>query len=189
MRLHVSALAAVLFAAAPVVFADQTSPETKSKILGDTPAYDPAVHAAAEAQKAAEGEIAEEIMILPEMTVQEKSLKRMEDDTLFKKGAWDKELIKRELSEFDRYLLNRYTLKIGAGGISLGIAGAQSAADRAREEYAARKNRELKERADNFADVLKATDEKEAAELKTLMLDTAKSGSTLENNARPSNWR
>lgn len=191
MRIHVLfATVALCAMSAPVSWAEPaTTAETQAKILAATPGYDPAIRAEAEAQKAKENLDEAEIVVLPEMTVQEKSLRRMEDETLYRKGAWDKELTKRELSEFDRFLLNRYTLSVGVGGVSFGIAGAQSAADRAREAYIARKNQEFKDRVNNFSDVLKSTDDKESNELKTLMLDTAKSGSTLENNARPSNWR
>lgn len=165
------------------------STETQSKIIGDAPAYDPALRAAAEKQKAEEGILEDEIVVMPEMTVQEKSVRRLEEESLFKRGAWDKELRKREQSELDRYFLNRYTLKLGSGPVSIGIAGAQSGADRAREAYAARKNQEFKDRAKNFSDVLKTTDDKEAEDLKTLMLDNARSSQPVETTARPSNWR
>lgn len=176
--------------ASTALAAPATSEETKAKVLIDAPRYDPAAHAAAEKEKLENGALGdEEIVVMEEMTVQEKSLRRLEEESLFKRGAWDKELKKRELSEFDRMLLNRYTAKLTAGPVSLGIGGAQSAADRAREEYSARKNREFQERANNFSDVLKTTDEKEAAELRTLMLDTAKSGQGMESSAKPGNWR
>lgn len=169
--------------------APTTSEETKAKVLADAPKYDPAIHAAAEKQKQEEGAMEDEIVVLEELTVQEKSVRRLEEESLFKRGAWDKELKKRELSELDRLLLNRYTLSANFGGIGIGVAGAQSAADRAREEYNARKNREFQERAKNFSDVLKTTDEKEANDLRELMIDNARSGQTMENSAKPSNWR
>lgn len=184
-------LALALTTALPAVLSAQaaTSGETNSKIRAVTPGYDPAVHAAEEARKAAQAREDEDIVVMEEMTVQEKSVRRLEEETLFKKGAWDKELVKREQSELDRYFLNRYTLSVSAGAFTVGVAGAQSSADRAREAYSERKNREFKERAENYSDVLKSTDEKEASDLKTLMLDTAKSGQRVESSARPSNWR
>lgn len=165
----------------PLGASDPTlSPDAKAQIKAATPAYDPSIHAAEVARKAAEATPPEdEIVVLPEMTVQEKSLRRMQDEDLYRRGAWDKELVKRELSDFDRFFLNRYTIPL------FGI----SKEERARQAYLERKNREFQERIKNFSQVLRTTDDKEAAELETIMLDTARSGSPAESHARPSNWR
>lgn len=156
------------------------SPETSARLRATVPAYDPAQHAAEEARRAEQPVDADsEVMVLPEMTVQEKSLKRMEDETLYRRGAWDKELVQRELGEFDRFFLNRFTLPL------FGI----SKEARAREAYLERKNREFREKIANVSAALRTVDEAEAAALETVMLDTARSGVPVESRARPANWR
>lgn len=176
-----AAFASALLIATVLPAADLAPAEdAQSRVRENIPAYDPAIHAAEEARKAAQAVSPEdEVVVMPEMTVQDKSIRRMEEETLYKRGAWDKELVKRELSEFDRYFLNRYTLPL------FGISKEQ----RARDAYIERKNREFKERLTNYADVLKTTDDQEAEALRNVMLDTARSGEKVASNARPANWR
>lgn len=163
--------------------ADEAAPATMAEQLrASVPTYDPAIRAAEvkrlEAEKEFVVQVEEEVVTLPELTVQEKALRKMEDETLYRRGAWDKELVKRELSEFDRFFANRFKLPLF--GISQEV--------RARELYLARKNREFASKVTDYADAIESADPVEAKALRVVMLNNARSGEPLASAARPSNW-
>ncbi len=121
-----------------------------------------------------------DLVLLPEMTVMEHTLFRMEEDSLLQKGAFDEELIKRELSAFDRYFLNRYTIPF------IGV----SKAVRAREAYLARKNEELQNRMARLAGLVARLDPAEAREFREVLRDTdLANGNTAKETARASSAR
>ena len=136
------------------------------KIRSLLPDYSPAEHARAEAAKAAEAARAAaatndpDVVILPLLTVRERAVQRMEEEALYRQGAFDEELVKRELSAFDRYFLNRFTLPL------FGI----SKEARARAAYLERKNREFNTRVRDLARAVAAVDRDEAVALRTALL-------------------
>lgn len=166
----------------PFGAAAELAPASMTQYVRDQlPSYDPAIRAEEVKRLEAEKALPEEaeVVTLPELTVQEKSIRRMEDDTLYRRGAWDQELVRRELSEFDRLFLNRF--KIPLFGVSKEA--------RARQAYLERKNQQFEQRLADYADVLQDKDPAEARSLRLVMLDTARSGEVVASNARPSNWR
>lgn len=182
MKAQLSLLLALFAMAGTAANAQEPATPMADQVRAQLPAYDPAVRAAEErrleeARKAGFDE--EEVVTLPELTVQEKSVRRMEEDTLYRRGAWDKELVKRELSEFDRFFLNRFTIPL------FGI----SKEARARSAYLERKNREFNTRINEYADALESTAPSDAKALRVVMQDNARSGETLASVARPQNWR
>lgn len=130
----------------------------RTSIRSVLPDYSPAEHAKAETARAAAAAIASDpdVVVLPPMTVQATTLRWMEEDSLYRRGAFDKELVKRELSTFDRYFLNRFTLPL------FGI----SKETRARQAYLERKNREFHRRVSDLARAVQAIDPAEAAALR-----------------------
>jgi len=144
--------AAALAAGDPASVSDRT----EQRIMDRLPEYDAeaaeAARAAAEAASAAE----DELVVLPEMTVIERQQRRMAEEDLYKKGLLDDQLVKKELSELDRSLLNRYRLPFI--GMSNGA--------RAREIYLLRKNKEFKEQVERTAAILSSTDPQEARRLR-----------------------
>ena len=108
-----------------------------------------------------------DLVVLAPMTVMEKAIQRMNEDSLYRKGAHDKELVKRELSGFDRYFLNRYTLALPLpGGISVGIGNSKTPAERARDAYLERKKRLYKEQLGRLAQAVATEDPREARALR-----------------------
>ncbi len=161
------ALLPLLFATLPL-WADPTPAEALRAKLPD---YSPAEHDRAVAEEEAKAKARAEalaaaaadpdLVILPDMTVMEKQQQRMAEESLYRKGAYDKELVKRELSEFDRYFLNRFTLPL------IGI----SKEARAREAYLARKNAELQDRMARLNRMVAKLDEREAREFRDVLRD------------------
>lgn len=144
-----------------------------------------AARAAARAAAAADPDL----VVLPPMTVIEKAILRMNEDSLYRKGAYDKELIKRELSGFDRYFLNRYTLALPLPGFSIGISGSQTPAQRAREAYLERQNRLAKERINRMSRLVAAEDPAEARALRKVLRDEPTTGRPITYDWRPTNMR
>lgn len=182
MKAQLSALFASCLLGSAAFATPENAPTMTDQVLATVPAYDPAIRAAEQKRVETEKELGiveDEVVTLPELTVQEKALRKMEDETLYRRGAWDKELVKRELSEFDRLFLNRLTLPL------LGV----SPEARARALYLERKNREFSTKITSYADALESADPSEARALRTVMIDNARSGQTLASTARPSNWR
>lgn len=68
-----------------------------------------------------------EVLELPKMTVKQRPRPRLNPSEILGPKAFNDELAKKNLSAFDRNLLNKFTLPAWLGGVS--------AADRAREEY------------------------------------------------------
>lgn len=121
-----------------------------------------------------------DMVLLPDMTVMERALFEMEEDSLYRKGARDKELIKRELSAFDRYFLNRYTIPF------LGVSNAA----RAREAYLQRKNAQFQDRMTRLASLVENLDPEEAREFRSMLRDTdLANGSTRREAARSTSAR
>ena len=156
-----------LLLAVPVL-ADPTPREAVREKL---PSYSPAEHdravaeeeARAKARAAAQAAAAADpdLVILPDMTVIEKQQLRMAEESLYRKGAYDKELVKRELSELDRNFLNRFTIP---------FIGTSNEA-RAREAYLARKNAEQQERLARLNRLVARLDKHEAREFRDVLRD------------------
>ena len=166
------------------------APTPQEAIREKLPAYSPAEHERAAAEEEAQAKAREaalaaaaadpDLVVLPEMTVWEKQQQRMAEDSLYRKGAYDKELVKRELSEFDRFVLNRFTIPF------LGV----SKEARAREAYLARKNAELQDRMGRLNRLVAQLDEKEAREFREVLRDAAlDNGNTAKDSARSSSAR
>jgi hypothetical protein len=159
--LLLATLSSVLFSSTPLPAAAAglaLSFDARSKIRSVLPDYSPAEHAKAETVRAAAAAIASDpdVVVLPPMTVQASTLRWMEEDSFYRRGAFDKELVKRELSTFDRCFLNRFTLPL------FGI----SKEARACQAYLERKNREIHRRVSDLARAVQATDPAEAAALR-----------------------
>jgi len=151
------AFASVLLAAG-ILAAEDTAPlsdETGQRIREKLPDYD---HEAAEAarEKAAEPAPEEDVVVLPELTVIERQKQKMAEEDLYKKGLYDEQLVRKELSDLDRSLLNRYRLP---------FVGMSNKA-RAREIYLERKNREFQDNVKRVAYNLAITDPAEAKRLR-----------------------
>lgn len=167
-----SLLVSTLLLATTGLLASDPAPGPQQEVIAKLPAYSSAEHerlvaaeeavakAQAEAQAAAEAD--PDTVVLPPMTVLEKAMLRMEEDSLYRKGAFDEELVKRELTAFDRHFLNRYTLPI------IG----ESKAARAREAYLRRRNEELQARYARLAALVAVDDPAEAAAFREDLLDT-----------------
>jgi len=161
----------------------------QDRIVPLFPTYSPEEHAKAEAEKAAATAKAldPELVVLPEFTVQEKMQRRLAEERLYQQGNYDKELIKRELSEFDRYFLNRFQLGLNLGFIRIGIGDSKE--NRAREKYLARKRLERDERLKHLASVVAFSDPTEAKELRKLSRDLRWAERPEETDTRPINMR
>ena len=158
-------LGAVLFStAAPIAAAAEStlSPAALEKLRSVTSPYSPAQHARAEATKAAANSVLPDpdVVALPPVTVLAHTLRRLHEDSLYQHGAFDKELVKRELSTFDRCFLNRFTLPL------FGI----SKEARARQAYLERKNREFYRHANDLARVAQLVNSDEAAALRASLV-------------------
>ncbi len=153
--------------ATPPSAADASPPTPQQRVADKLPAFSEEAHAKAvaeeQARTAAKAAAAEdpEIVVLPDMTVQEKAIQRMTEESLYRKGAYDKELVKRELSEFDRGFLNRYSIPF------LGVSNEA----RAREAYLARKNAERQDRFSRLNHMTAVLDPAEAREFREVLRD------------------
>ena len=164
-------LPSLLLLAQPLA-ADDSVPTAQEELRSRLPRYSSEAHSRAVAEKEAEERAAAEakaaaeadpdLVILPPMTVIEKTMRRMERDSLYRKGAFDKELVRRELSEFDRCFLNRFTIPF------VGV----SKETRARESYLARKNAEAQERYSRLNRMVARLDKDEAREFREVLRDT-----------------
>ena len=176
-------LPAVLILWQPLAAGDTSSRTTQDELRAKLPDYSPEEHARAAAEKEAEEKAAAaaraaaeadpDLVILPPMTVIEKTMRRMEEDSLYRKGAFDKELVKRELSEFDRHFLNRFTVPF------VGI----SKEARAREAYLARKNAETQDRLSRLNRMVAMVDADEAREFGDVLRDTGLANATTAKEA------
>jgi len=128
-----------------------------------------------------------ELVVLPQFTVQQKMQQRLKEETLYQQGNYDKELIKRELSEFDRYFLNRFELGLNLGFIRIGLGDSKEA--RAREKYLERKRLERDQRLTLLAAVVSVRDPQEAKELRRLSRDLTWAERPSETDTRPINLR
>lgn len=134
------------------------SEEMRAALRDVAPPYQPA---APEPQSAASIEsigitAEEEVVQLPEMTVIERTQQRLQREDLFKRGHFDRELVKEYLSEFDSQFLNRFTIPF------IGI----SREARAREAYLEQRNREFRERVSHLADAVEERSAQDARELR-----------------------
>lgn len=156
LRLTVAFVSVLL--ATGVVAAEEAAPitdEAAHRIREKLPDYN---HEAAEAARAAaeEPKPEDDVFVLPEMTVIERQKQKLAEEDLYKKGLYDEQLVKRELSEFDRSFLNRYRLPF------IGMSNKA----RARAIYLERKNREFRDSVKRVADNLALIDPEEAKKLR-----------------------
>lgn len=148
----------LLLPCAAALAAGDTAPVSETaeqRIMEKLPEYDPGAAEAAR-ETAALSHAGDELVVLPEMTVIERQQRRMAEEDMYKKGLLDEQLVKKELSDLDRSLLNRYRLPFI--GMSNGA--------RARELYLLRKNKEFKEQVERTAAILSSTDPQEAKRLR-----------------------
>ena len=165
-------LSPLLLLGKPMLAGDQTA-GPRQAVVEKLPAYSTEEHdrtVAEEAARTAAREAAKtaaaadpNLVVLPDMTVMEKALQRMEEDSLYQKGAYDKELVKRELSSFDRNFLNRY--KVPFIGVSKEA--------RARAAYLARRNAELQDRLARLNRLVALVDPDEARDFHDVLRDAA----------------
>ncbi len=174
---------AALLAATAITHAD-TAPASAQQALRDKlPDYSPAEHsravaeaeatAKAQAEAKAAADADPDLVILTPMTVMEKAQQQMTEDSLYRKGAFDKELEKRELGEFDRYFLNRVTVPL------LGVSNRE----RAREAYLARKNAELQDKLSRLNRMVALVDDREAHEFREVLRDASLDNSNTAKDA------
>lgn len=192
-------LAAAVLAAGPSMLFAESASAPQQAVRAKLPNFSAEEHAravveeadrmAARAAAKAAAAADPDLVVLPPMTVIEKAILRMNEDSLYRKGAHDKELVKRELSGFDRYFLNRYTLALPLPGISIGIGGSQSLEMRAREAYLERQNRLAKERISRQARLLDTEDPKESRALRKVLRDEPTTGRPITYDWRPTNMR
>lgn len=169
-----------LVATVATLSAEETAaPTPQQRVAAKLPAFSEEAHTKAVAEEqtraAAKAAAAQdpEVVVLPDMTVQEKAIQRMTEESLYRKGAYDKELVKRELSEFDRSILNRYTVPF------LGV----SKEARAREAYLARKNAELQDRLGRLNRMVAVLDPEEAREFRNVLRDAELDNSNTTKDA------
>jgi hypothetical protein len=170
LRLGTTLLLAILVFPARADENLPAAPRVVDRVRALLPEYAPEAHAKAEAERAAVAAVDPDVEVLPEFTVVEKAMRQMREDSLYRQGAFDQELVKRELSDFDRYLLNRYTLVLRLGFFSIGIGTTKEA--RAREAYLARKQRERDEHIQDLADVVSVADPDEGRALRHMVRDS-----------------
>ena len=134
------------------------SPETLAKLRSVLPLYFSTEHPRARVPEVAVTADPNPTGILapPSLTVQAHTLRRLREDSLYRQGAYDRELVKRELPAFDRCVLNRFTLPL------FGIGNEA----RARQAYFDRTNREFHWQVDDLARVVQLTNPNEAAALR-----------------------
>lgn len=181
----------VLLATLPVL-ADPppAEPTPAAAVREKLPDYSPAEHerAVAEAEALAQARAAAraaadadpDLVILPDMTVMEKQQLRMAEESLYRKGAYDKELVKRELSALDRNFLNRFTIPL------IGVSNEA----RAREAYLARKNAEFQDRMARLNRLVAQLDEHEAREFRDTLRDAdLDNTNTTKDSARATSAR
>ncbi len=176
-------LSALLVVAPLPLIADTVETGPKQEVRAKLPNYSPEEHARAvaeeearakaQAEAKAAGEADPDLVVLPPMTVMEKAQLQMTEESLYRKGAYDKELEKRELSEFDRSFLNRVTIPI------LGISNRT----RAREAYLARKNAELQDRMARLNRMVAQLDDRESREFREVLRDTSLDNSNTTKDA------
>jgi len=170
---------------------DDVAPAVRvqDRIVPLFPAYSSEEHVRAVAEKAAAtaAVLDPELVVLPQFTVQQKMQQRLKEETLYQQGNYDKELIKRELSEFDRYFLNRFELGLNLGFIRIGLGDSKEA--RAREKYLERKRLERDQRLTLLAAVVSVRDPQEAKELRRLSRDLTWAERPSETDTRPINLR
>lgn len=161
----------------------ETTGGAQQRVLAKLPAYSATEHARlvaeeeaiakAQAEARAAAEADPDTVVLPPMTVLEKAMQRMEEDSLLHKGAFDKELVKRELTEFDRYFLNRFTIPF------LGI----SKEARAREAYLGRRNAELQDKLAELTRMVAALDPEEAKDFRADLRDASLDNTNIAKEA------
>ncbi|HLP07679.1 MAG TPA: hypothetical protein VK178_05905 [Opitutaceae bacterium] len=160
-------LAVALLISGPLLLAEEEAkPSPRQQVIARMPAYSNEEHerlvaeqealAKAQAEAKAAAEADPDLVVLQPMTVIERAMQKMEEDSLYMKGAFDKELVKRELTALDRYLLNRFTIPF------LGI----SKEARARDAYLTRRNAELQDRLTRLNRMVALIDPEEAREFR-----------------------
>ncbi len=175
----------ILLATTLTAEADSTAGSAQQALRDKLPAYSPEQHARAvaeaeaiaktQAEAKAAAAADPELVVLAPMTVMEKAQQQMTEESLYRKGAYDKELVRRELSEFDRYFLNRVTIPL--------LSSSNEA--RAREAYLARKNSEFQDKMARLNRMVAALDEREAREFREVLRDTSlDNGNTAKETAR-----
>lgn len=162
MSLHRAVACASVLLAAGILGAQETAPitgGTAERIREKLPDYD---HGAAEAARAAAAPPTpeEDVVVLPELTVIERQQQRMAEEDLYKRGLHDEQLVRKELSDLDRAILNRYRLP---------LFGMSNQA-RARQIHLERKNREFQENGRRLAENLALVDPEEAKRLRAELI-------------------
>ncbi|MFT3830025.1 MAG: hypothetical protein QM691_10015 [Opitutaceae bacterium] len=157
---------ALLLPASFLLAEDDPTPSPRQQVIARMPAYSDEEHerlvaeqeavAKAQAEAKAAAEADPDLVVLQPMTVIERAMQKMEEDSLYRKGAYDKELVKRELSAFDRYFLNRFTVPL------FGI----SKEARAREALLTRRNEELQTRLTRLNRMVALIDPAEASDFR-----------------------
>ena len=153
-------IASALFAAGGLAAKDNAPiPEgTGQHIQAKLPNYDKEASEAAR-KKAETPQIDEDVVMLPAVTVIQREEQRMTEQDLYRMGYFDDKLVKRELSGFDRFFLNRCRLPII--GVSQRV--------RAREKYLERENSEFRAEVTRIADNVALVDPEQAKALRTAL--------------------
>jgi hypothetical protein len=129
---------------------------TRTRIRSGLPDYSPAEHAKAETAQATATADDPDVIVLPAVTIQASLFRWIEEDSLFWRCAFYTELVKRELTTFDRSFLNRSTLPL------FGV----SKEARVRQACLERKNREFGRHVTDLARIVQLSDPQEAATLR-----------------------
>ncbi len=132
-----------------------------AKIRSVLPAYSASGSARLAASPAAPATVfhAPNFVLSSPVTAQAGIARRMAEESLYTRGAFDRELVKRELSVFDRCFLNRFTLPL------VGISKEQ----RARAAYRERQVRHFRDQVTAFARIIQRTSPTEAAALRACL--------------------
>lgn len=157
-------LGSALLSATPVgATAEETTLSTavRAKIRSVLPAYAAPLSAQPAANPAAPVRVfhAPHLVLSAPATAQAGIVRRMTEESLYTRGAFDRELVRRELSVFDRCFLNRFTLPLF--GISKEL--------RARAAYRERQNRHFRDEVAAFARIVQLASPSEAAALRACL--------------------
>lgn len=111
-------------------------------------------------------------------TVVELATRRLAAESLFSRRALDQELVRRELSDFDRFVLNRYPLVAHVGFVRFGLGSTN--AERARERYQAEEKLARTDEMIRFAAALAAVDPAAARALRHFVWESAGPARTVD---------
>ncbi len=153
----------LLSATATGATADESilSPASRAKVRSGLPAYSAPVPARLTSNPGAPVTVfhTPNLALSRPATAQTGIVRRMTEESLYARGAFDRELAKRELTVLDRCFLNRFTLPL------VGISTEQ----RARAAYRERQHRRFHDEVTAFARIVQLTSPTDAAAVRACL--------------------